>query len=679
MTSYSFTDIDPFAFNPYGGRPVSSHANSVQSFQLVVHWIQRCLTEHDDCRRAVCPYGWTYELDEGRWQSDSSCDGSDASDSLSQPPSKRVRTTFGGNSSVPNAPSTLSHQHSFEYPERGFQKRKGLLDIPIPTIRRSKSPPHEIEDGGWKFYHRSDSLKQLKKDGSVLLRDRTIPLLPTRYICVDSNPPRLCVAEPGSRGFYVALSHCWGSTRPLVTTTVSVTDRLKGIAVADMPQTFRDAVVITRELGIEYLWIDSLCILQGSKEDWQKESSKMGTVYGNAFLTISAAASTDSTQGIFRPRSVSAIPPVKIEPRDSDYASLFVAEFLENIPFEKPQPLDTRAWCLQETTLSPRVLIYGTDMLGWLCDSTTDVEHGGTFDHAEDPYPPLLAPRLHHKVRQNPTAKRAGTAFDLYHCLDERERATGRWAYIVNEFTRRKLTENSDRLPALSGLAKEIQLETGDEYLAGLWKKDLRHDLLWKVDVLFSEQGTEWKRPATYRAPTWSWASIEGPVTLDLKCNSGVEGPGMQGMPQKFQLLEAQVDPLGFDPLGEVSGGYLKLHAALRKVLIQERGWRTESPSLYIDSPWKKKQIEERYYDVLTLRGESFGRCCLDMPNEKSWGLADLWWLSLSMYEGLLITKGQKKGEYLRVGIVWFHDPANTVDGRPPEFSEEEYEEVILL
>src|SRR5271155_4614064 len=114
--------------------------------------------------------------------------------------------------------------------------------------------------------------------------------------------------------------------------------------MADMPQKFREAVIITRELGKEYLWIHSLCILQDSKEDWQRESSKMGTLYSNAFLTISAAGSTDSTQGIFRPRSVPSIPPVKINPRDSDYTSLYVAEFLENAPFENPQPIDNRAW-----------------------------------------------------------------------------------------------------------------------------------------------------------------------------------------------------------------------------------------------------------------------------------------------------------------------------------------------
>src|ERR1700733_5528622 len=89
--------MDPFFHNPYGGRPVSSHANSVESFQLAVHWIQLCLTEHDDCRRAVCPYEWTDSED--FWQSGPSSGESDDSESLYQPPLKRIRYTSESDSS----------------------------------------------------------------------------------------------------------------------------------------------------------------------------------------------------------------------------------------------------------------------------------------------------------------------------------------------------------------------------------------------------------------------------------------------------------------------------------------------------------------------------------------------------------------------------------------------------
>ncbi|KAH9208315.1 heterokaryon incompatibility, partial [Leptodontidium sp. 2 PMI_412] len=125
-------------------------------------------------------------------------------------------------------------------------------------------------------------------------------------------------------------------------------NRQKGIPLKDMPQTFQDAVTITRELGVKYLWIDSLCILQDSREDWEKESAKMAGVYGNAFLTISASASESSDQGIFRPRSIPPGPPVEVRCHDSNFEPIYIDYKLEHTPFQEPQSTDSRAWCFQE-------------------------------------------------------------------------------------------------------------------------------------------------------------------------------------------------------------------------------------------------------------------------------------------------------------------------------------------
>ncbi|KAH8896330.1 HET-domain-containing protein, partial [Thozetella sp. PMI_491] len=315
---------------------------------------------------------------------------------------------------------------------------------------------------------------------------------------------------------YIALSHCWGKSTPLVTTTESLADHMRGMPLKDMPKTFREAITITRELGLEFLWIDSLCILQDSKEDWEKESAKMSSVYGNAFLTLSASASEGCEQGIFQPRTVYPGPPVELRCNDSNFEPIYVDYMPENTVFQEPQTTDARAWCFQELALSPRVLVYGKEMLGWLCDSLTDVEHGFVKEHYENINPPLLAPRLNPEPAKNPL-ENSGSIFSLYHHSRERERSFSRWASMVNAFSRRKLTRESDKLPALSGIAREIHLETGDEYLAGLWRKDLSHHLLWNLDVIFAGKGAEWRRPLSYRAPSWSWAAIEGPIRMDLR------------------------------------------------------------------------------------------------------------------------------------------------------------------
>jgi len=591
---------------------------------------------------------------------------------VDEPPRKRLRTALVENAKGPATSNFWSRFcRSFEK-ERNSPLVKGYLSRPVFSLKRSMDRFNELEDGSWKLYLGSNEIEDLENEQSELLHELTIPYLPTRYIDVTSNPPRLQEALSGSRGYYIALSHCWGQSKPFVTTTHTLLERIRGITMSSMPKTFRDAVIITRELGLESLWIDSLCILQDSGEDWQKESSKMSYIYSNAFLTITAGGSTDSSQGIFRARSIPPFPPVEIQPRDSDLTRLYVANFIEDIPFETPHPTDDRAWCLQETALSPRVLIYGREMMGWLCDSCTDTEHGGSFDHTEDPHPPLLAPRLQ---LTNPH-KMLGKEYDLYHYLNVKAKAVGRWASIVNEFTRRNITRGSDRLPALSGIAKQIQLETGDEYLAGLWKKDLRYDMLWKVSILFSKETDEWKRPANYRAPSWSWASIEGPIEMNLKNNTHVKGPETRESRQMFEVLEAQVENDSLNPLGEVSGGYLRLRTVLREVTLRQRV-DTEGESSDVDEPpWKRRLVRERYLEVFSQEGRYLGRCCLDFPEDIDGTKASLWWLSVDEYHGLLIMKLEKSKEYRRVGLAWVHQET---DIEIPEFNDVEWKDIILV
>jgi hypothetical protein len=430
---------------------------------------------------------------------------------LSERPPKRARQRSPGPATPSPFFSKGSATHSRPRPSMEASNLRQLQEVTAAQIvhtssltrrsplsrgilgRRSHAPQRmengSIDDGHYKLYLRSEELLSLRENSwerhAVDMPSETTPLLPTRYIYVDSSPPQLCIADPEARGFYVALSHCWGKSQPLMTTTDTLVDHQKGIPIKDMPRSFQDAVTIARELGIEYLWIDSLCILQDSKEDWEKESAKMGSVYGNAFLTISASASEDSKQGIFRPRTIPPGPPVEVRCNDSNFESIYIDYKLENTPFQESQSTDNRAWCFQEIALSPRVLVYGKEMLGWLCDSITDVEHGHVTEHDEDPDPPLLAPRLNPKPAENPL-ERLGFPFTLYHYCRERERSVGRWASMVNAFTKRKLTHETDRLPALSGIVKELQLQTGDEYLAGLWRQDLSHDLLWGVDISFA-------------------------------------------------------------------------------------------------------------------------------------------------------------------------------------------------
>ena len=130
-----------------------------------------------------------------------------------------------------------------------------------------------------------------------------LPILPTRVLDLGENPGKDSIRlyeTNKSFGRYATLSHCWGLVGPLTTTRDTRPQRLQGIALNDLPNTFRDAVLVTRKLGIRYLWIDSLCILQGDKTDWETESGRMADVYSNAYINLAASSSRDSRGGLFK-------------------------------------------------------------------------------------------------------------------------------------------------------------------------------------------------------------------------------------------------------------------------------------------------------------------------------------------------------------------------------------------
>ena len=122
--------------------------------------------------------------------------------------------------------------------------------------------------------------------------------LPTRVLEVSFESIRLLETHDMC-GDYAILSHCWGP-RPIITTKLQdIAIRCRNIDFSTLSKTFQDAVLVTRSLGLKYLWIDSLCIVQDSKKDWEIESSKMGTYYSYAQICIAATAASEGSIGCF--------------------------------------------------------------------------------------------------------------------------------------------------------------------------------------------------------------------------------------------------------------------------------------------------------------------------------------------------------------------------------------------
>ncbi|KAH6880622.1 heterokaryon incompatibility protein-domain-containing protein, partial [Thelonectria olida] len=100
---------------------------------------------------------------------------------------------------------------------------------------------------------------------------------------------------------YATLSHCWGKSHALRLTAETKTRLENGIAITSLGRTFHDAVVVARKMGIQVVWIDSLCVIQDSKEDWEIEASRMAHVYRGALLNIAATSAANTDAG-FLPR-----------------------------------------------------------------------------------------------------------------------------------------------------------------------------------------------------------------------------------------------------------------------------------------------------------------------------------------------------------------------------------------
>ncbi len=198
--------------------------------------------------------------------------------------------------------------------------------------------------------------------------------LPTRILGVgsDSEPPCL-VTSRGRFGKWVALGHCWGRQLPIKTEQAILRSRCEEIPVTALGPTFKDSMLITRALGIKYLWIDALCIIQDSESDWRTESATMNYVYQNASLTIAAEASSGSNIGICRSmmdcrRPESTLRYATCHSTANNLQGRLLFRQREEL-WTSRGPLSTRAWKMQEEILSPRILRFSRQQVMWRCNS----------------------------------------------------------------------------------------------------------------------------------------------------------------------------------------------------------------------------------------------------------------------------------------------------------------------
>jgi Heterokaryon incompatibility protein (HET) len=382
------------------------------------------------------------------------------------------------------------------------------------------------------------------KNCGNLHRDKNVvPIeLPTRLLYVGSDAeddrPRL-VSETELRTAttppkFAALSYCWGKINDEYKTTAqNVDERRSGIAIGCLPRTIRDAIYLCRKLGINYLWVDALCITQRQTEpnidegDWGTESLRMNMYYRRAHFTIAGLEADASTVGFLKHKT----------PRNT---------WDDILRGAKVYPLFQRGWAMQEHLLSARIIYFTDGSIHWQCDEgcLSEMVEGTPYDFA------YISSHAFHKQRLYFSSKHHNPQQDPLDLL---------WYQLIERYSHMSLSFPSDVLPAISGLAKEYHKFALCSYFAGIWERSVILGLTWEP---ISRSGPPLRRNPP-REPSWSWTASTGSVQF-VPCH------GWKSQVEVMQLVHADILRAGDDQYSAITRGTLFLDSFVARLQLEQ-------------------------------------------------------------------------------------------------------------
>ncbi|KAJ4386831.1 hypothetical protein N0V93_009729 [Gnomoniopsis smithogilvyi] len=423
--------------------------------------------------------------------------------------------------------------------------------------------------------------------------------IPKRLIDL-TDPSALRLLERDSErpsGRYAALSHCWGPDPHFLTLSRNNIDVFRqNIRTTNLPKSFQDAIFICSRLGIHYLWIDSLCIIQDSEDqaDWLLHTREMELVYANCYLNLSFLMAACPRDGAFLERNADLLqeccvfsdwPQITTASSDTDdghegqddhkgvYSPVVETQLSKarrltilarhdyTSSVWQGTALSERGWVLQERLLSPRTLHFGPDRIFWEC---------GEIHSRNEAVPSGISGM---QSDGNQFDKHTHQLFNLLHPAEVSQgiylRLFNRWVGIVRDYTMRKLTfPNKDKLVAFAAIARGFSVIFGDDYFAGHFFLNMPFDLVWRARLPVESGSDERRRP------TWSWTSIDTEINRDTLGEKDFDS----------HLILANVEDVVVDLVdpsnkyGQVRSGHIKMRCFLIQcsLIETEQRWQPE-------------------------------------------------------------------------------------------------------
>ncbi|KAK3941118.1 heterokaryon incompatibility protein-domain-containing protein [Diplogelasinospora grovesii] len=366
------------------------------------------------------------------------------------------------------------------------------------------------------------------------------PELPRRVLDLgtDDSSIRLHQSQTGERARYAALNYCWGSgTQHLTTTTSNLGDHLLALP-GRLPQTISDAIEVCRKIGIRYLWVDALCIIQDDDGDKLDQIANMRSIFKESTLTIVAASAGKATDGFLtnEKQCLKPIAQLPIFVNESTSGTVYLGSDKRGHPYLDAEPLFERGWAFQELLLSPRIILFDSYQVSL---KTVGSDFRPVVETLYDLVGKTLARRM-----------------DEWSESDRKEHQAQIWRIIIEQYSTKDLTFFEDRLPALAGIAADLAKVWNDVYIAGFWGKTIVQYLGWHRSRM--REGPDFggidvtKR---HGVPSWSWVSV--PYGVDF---AEPLTPDAELVSHDVKLISPR------SPFGQVKSGRITLEARVLEV-----------------------------------------------------------------------------------------------------------------